>query len=862
MELQMRLTVLALAILSSFCACTAADDAEGSSQSVGGYGEELAVLRADPHGVLIGEYRSKQSTVRFEVNIGPRRALEQVVLIPETAGDDLSVKFEAGEVSEVAIGDTDWAPEDGPPPKARLDALHAGGVSRALPYISAHLYWALPTRDFRPHRVALLSIYSKLAPHLEPGDKVLSQLDGTALSSCLLDICAVKTPEALFGCEWGDELHRDIVPLIDGLPPGCVVGMPDGSPMPDVDGVPVDVHHQDLHEAGACYGACGGSCGGACRAIPIGCNPADIRWPEGGLRDGAEATSGARACYRVQRFLRVGDVTPEDDFRADYGECPEAYLTQNEFIACTTAECCFRHDECTRHDNITADGQIDWLTPASVLCQDWGVARENGCGIRALQGKPSGGWGIKWFSDRRRPIETGNWGVCQWHARCVGGQCRPELVGYLRPSEIDHEQWEQAICPVHACKHGFDARCRQDAVHDHLPTEGPQVDVVPRTGVRGRDEFHQSGIGFAPNSTVSCTGYRVGEDAGRFDIHVDFDGRFVKTYRPGFDKPAGDYLFSCVDEFGVDSNEAPFEILATPVHAARPNCGDRVCSGTENRNTCPEDCGLCIGQQNDRNWGVVAQGDGHLYAVAGRCSHQIVSLPSFDALGVSHVDITRAEFDGCYEPCRSLDGGHDRPLLKLPSEAAVYMLDQGRLRAFDDEAAYRSCSGEVGFERVFSHATRALLEELGGVEPEGLCAPAVESPCEDGGVRRCKDNCDWGECAGSCDCQDGDGDGFLPLGCENGDCELPRTDCDDDDRTVHSGHVELCDGQDNDCDGQTDENLSRACNSVCGAGQEMCSNGQWHNCNAPLSEAEICDDQDNDCDGQTDENLTRDCNSV
>jgi MYXO-CTERM domain-containing protein len=64
--------------------------------------------------------------------------------------------------------------------------------------------------------------------------------------------------------------------------------------------------------------------------------------------------------------------------------------------------------------------------------------------------------------------------------------------------------------------------------------------------------------------------------------------------------------------------------------------------------------------------------------------------------------------------------------------------------------------------------------------------------------------------------------------------------------------AETCDGQDNDCDGTVDEELTRDCASACGAGVETCSAGGWVGCDAPPVSPEICDGLDNDCDGATD----------
>ena len=120
-------------------------------------------------------------------------------------------------------------------------------------------------------------------------------------------------------------------------------------------------------------------------------------------------------------------------------------------------------------------------------------------------------------------------------------------------------------------------------------------------------------------------------------------------------------------------------------------------------------------------------------------------------------------------------------------------------------------------------------------------------------------NCPTGKCeGGSCaDCQDRDGDGYGQ-NCPSG------PDCDDSDDEIHDGAQELCDDKNNDCDGETDEGYPTLGDS-CDVGRGICkntgtvvcaSNGTSTTCTAMAGtpEAELCGDgDDNDCDGDTDE---------
>jgi hypothetical protein len=81
------------------------------------------------------------------------------------------------------------------------------------------------------------------------------------------------------------------------------------------------------------------------------------------------------------------------------------------------------------------------------------------------------------------------------------------------------------------------------------------------------------------------------------------------------------------------------------------------------------------------------------------------------------------------------------------------------------------------------------------------------------------------------DILDGDGDGHPPIVC-GGD------DCDDSASRVHPGATEICDGLDNNCDGQVDESPA---GQECGPGA-TCSGGT---CACPTPQA-LCDGQCSD----------------
>ncbi|HTF87032.1 MAG TPA: MopE-related protein [Planctomycetota bacterium] len=295
-------------------------------------------------------------------------------------------------------------------------------------------------------------------------------------------------------------------------------------------------------------------------------------------------------------------------------------------------------------------------------------------------------------------------------------------------------------------------------------------------------------------------------------------------------------LLSGVDLSGVSSSNAPFGGFAT---------------GMQLDHTGPP---LALG-----NTIFPCQGTGYVgLAVAGSGG------ASADCTTVFGSAITHPQKEACIFDFNDFAGVGD---VTIAPSATMWHPDADLDGYGDAFNSVQSCAQPAGF----------IANGTDCNDGNGAINPGATEVC-DGADNDCDGQTDEG--VGAIWFQDFDGDGYGNAAMPLQACTQPSgyvatsTDCNDNNVAINPGATEVCDGADNDCDGQTDEGAigpvwyrdfdgdgygnpsitQQACSMPLGYVSDSTDCNDNNNAINPGA-TEVCDGADNDCDGFTDEGL-------
>ena len=237
----------------------------------------------------------------------------------------------------------------------------------------------------------------------------------------------------------------------------------------------------------------------------------------------------------------------------------------------------------------------------------------------------------------------------------------------------------------------------------------------------------------------------------------------------------------------------------------------------------------------------------------------------------------------------AVDGAPSISTVTFSSYVELYSLDHLALKLPDADGD--GFSTLVDCDDTNPAINPAATEICDGIDND--CDGSIDQVDNDGdGVSLCNGDCDDAnatvypgaeelcdgidnDCDGSVDeglistyYADQDGDGYGNLNNVTMACEQPagyvldNSDCNDNDSGINPEASEICDGLDNDCDGEVDEGLTFDADADGHTSLDSCE-GSKDDCDDTNADVfpgapELCDGLDNDCDGEVDEGLTFD----
>lgn len=408
----------------------------------------------------------------------------------------------------------------------------------------------------------------------------------------------------------------------------------------------------------------------------------------------------------------------------------------------------------------------------------------------------------------------------------------------------------ETCSPAGQCQSGITMQCN----------DGIACTIDECSNVTRGCEFNPPDVdqdGHRDSSCLDDDGIPLGDDCDDFDENR-FPGNVEFCDAADLDEDCNPDTFGIVD---VDNDGFPsanccnFDALGTAI------CGNDCDDTRDNIHLGVTEA--CDGLDNDCNGlvddGVLIagffDGDGDGYGDDTQPLNLCAGQAEFAVQGGDCDDATPATNPGQLEFCDGIDNDCNTLIDDDTQSVPWYLDSDGDLFGDPNVASIISCAPIAG---------RSVLNSDCDDDAPGI-NPSSQELC-DGLDNDCNGLADFQ--IGINDFEDDDGDGLVDIA-----CSPLGIDCDDTNPVTGPGTIEQCDGQDNDCDGNVDENVALTLwyRDLDSDGFGSISSGTLVSCEQPLgysSDGSDCDDNqssvntdgeetcnsfDDDCDGTNNE---------